>query len=42
LAALLKSLVSRQRTLLIATHDEEFAHSAATRVVHVAEGRVSA
>ena len=42
LTALLKSLVSRQRTLLIATHDEEFAHSAATRVVHVAEGRVSA
>ena len=42
LSALLKSLVSRQRTLLIATHDEEFAHSAATRVVHVAEGRVSA
>jgi ABC-type polar amino acid transport system ATPase subunit len=42
LSALLKSLVSRQRTLLIATHDEEFAHSAATRVVHVLEGRVSA
>jgi len=42
LSSLLKSLVSRQRTLLIATHDEEFAHSAATRVVHVADGRVSA
>jgi polar amino acid transport system ATP-binding protein len=42
LTALLKSLVSRQRTLLIATHDEEFAFSTATRVVHVAEGRVSA
>jgi ABC-type polar amino acid transport system ATPase subunit len=42
LTALLKSLVSRQRTLLIATHDEEFAHSTATRVVHVVEGRVSA
>ena len=42
LSTLLKSLVSRQRTLLIATHDEEFAHSAATRVVHVADGRVSA
>ena len=42
LSALLNSLVSRQRTLLIATHDEEFAHSAASRVVHVADGRVSA
>jgi ABC-type polar amino acid transport system ATPase subunit len=42
LSTLLKSLVSRQRTLLIATHDEEFAHSAATRVVHVTDGRVSA
>jgi ABC-type polar amino acid transport system ATPase subunit len=42
LSAMLKSLVSRQRTLLIATHDEEFAHSAATRVVHVTDGRVSA
>jgi polar amino acid transport system ATP-binding protein len=41
LSTLLKSLVSRQRTLLIATHDEDFAHSAATRVVHVIEGRVS-
>jgi polar amino acid transport system ATP-binding protein len=41
LSALLKSLVSRKRTLLIATHDEDFAHSAATRVVHVADGRVS-
>ena len=41
LSTLLKSLVSRQRTLLIATHDEDFAHSAATRVVHVADGRVS-
>lgn len=41
LSALLKSLVSRQRTLVIATHDEEFARSAATRVVYVTEGRVS-
>jgi ABC-type polar amino acid transport system ATPase subunit len=41
LSALLKSLVGRQRTLLIATHDEEFAHSAATRVLHVSEGRVT-
>jgi ABC-type polar amino acid transport system ATPase subunit len=41
LSMLLKSLVSRQRTLLIATHDEEFAHTAATRVVHVTDGRVT-
>jgi ABC-type polar amino acid transport system ATPase subunit len=41
LGTLLRSLVSRQRTLLIATHDEDFAHSAATRVLHVSEGRVS-
>ena len=41
LSALLKSLVSRQRTLLIATHDEDFAQTAATRVVYVSEGRVS-
>jgi ABC-type polar amino acid transport system ATPase subunit len=41
LSALLRTLVSRQRTLLIATHDEDFAHSAATRVLHVAGGRVS-
>jgi polar amino acid transport system ATP-binding protein len=42
LSALLRTLVSRQRTLLIATHDEEFAHTAATRVLHVSGGRVSA
>jgi ABC-type polar amino acid transport system ATPase subunit len=41
LGTLLRSLVSRQRTLLIATHDEEFAHTAATRVIHVKEGRVT-
>jgi polar amino acid transport system ATP-binding protein len=41
LSALLKTLVSRQRTLLIATHDEEFAQSAATRVVRVSDGRVT-
>jgi ABC-type polar amino acid transport system ATPase subunit len=40
LSALLKNLVSRQRTLLIATHDEEFAHTAATRVVRVSDGRI--
>jgi ABC-type polar amino acid transport system ATPase subunit len=40
LSALLKSLVSRQRTLLIATHDEDFAQTVATRVLNVSEGRV--
>jgi len=40
LGTLLKNLVSRQRTLLIATHDEEFAHTAATRVVRVSDGRI--
>jgi ABC-type polar amino acid transport system ATPase subunit len=41
LGTLLRSLVSRQRTLVIATHDEEFAQNAATRVLYVSEGRVS-
>jgi len=40
LGTLLTNLVSRQRTLLIATHDEEFAHTAATRVVRVSDGRI--
>jgi len=40
LVELLKSLVSRKRTLVIATHDEDFARAVATRVVHVREGRV--
>ena len=40
LAALLRSLVSHQRTLVIATHDEDFAQAAATRVLYVREGKV--
>jgi ABC-type polar amino acid transport system ATPase subunit len=40
LTSLLRSLVSRQRTLIIATHDEDFAQAVATRVLHVGEGRV--
>ena len=40
LVALLRSLVSRDRTLVIATHDEDFAQSAANRVLHVSDGRV--
>jgi polar amino acid transport system ATP-binding protein len=41
LGTLLRSLVSHQRTLLVATHDEEFAQVAATRVLHVSDGLVS-
>ena len=40
LSALLRSLVSRQRTLVIATHDEDFAHAVATSVMYVREGRI--
>jgi ABC-type polar amino acid transport system ATPase subunit len=40
LVALLRSLVSRDRTLVIATHDEDFAQSAAHRVLHVSNGQV--
>jgi ABC-2 type transport system ATP-binding protein len=38
---LLKSLGSK-RAILLMTHDEVFARSVATRVLHIAEGRVSA
>jgi ABC-type polar amino acid transport system ATPase subunit len=41
LTALLRSLVGRQRTLIVSTHDEEFAHAAATRVVSLRDGRVA-
>jgi polar amino acid transport system ATP-binding protein len=41
LAALLRSLAGRRRTLLIATHDEDFAAIAATRVLHVHDGRIA-
>jgi ABC-type polar amino acid transport system ATPase subunit len=40
LAALLRSLAGRRRTLLIATHDGDFAETAATRVLHVRDGRI--
>ena len=40
LADIVRSLAGRSRTLLIATHDEDFAQSAATRILHVREGRV--
>jgi ABC-type polar amino acid transport system ATPase subunit len=41
LAAVVKQLVGRNRTLIIATHDEDFARAAATRVVRVRDGRVT-
>ena len=42
LAALLRELVSRDRTLIVATHDEEFAGSLATRVLRLSDGVVRA
>lgn len=42
LAVLLRSLIERERlTIVVVTHDEEFAESAADRVVTMGEGRVS-
>jgi ABC-type polar amino acid transport system ATPase subunit len=40
LAALLRSLVTRDRALVIATHDEDFARESATRVLRVIDGCV--
>jgi len=42
LGELLKGLVRQGRTLVIATHDEEFARSCATRVLRVSDGAVFA
>ena len=42
LSALLRQLVSRDRTLLVATHDEDFARSIATRVLRISDGVVRA
>lgn len=41
LTAIVKGLVSRDRTIVISTHDEDFARETCTRVVRVAEGRVT-
>jgi len=41
LAALMRSLVRGRRTLVIATHDEEFARASATRVLRVCDGTVA-
>ena len=40
LGALLKGLLSQGRTLVVATHDEEFARQTATRVVRLEDGIV--
>jgi polar amino acid transport system ATP-binding protein len=42
LAGLLRSLVRQGRTLVVATHDEEFARGCATRILRVADGLVVA
>jgi ABC-type polar amino acid transport system ATPase subunit len=41
LAAILHALVERGRTLMVVTHDEDFAASAASRVVRVVGGRIT-
>jgi ABC-type polar amino acid transport system ATPase subunit len=41
LGALLRDLVGQGRTLLVVTHDEEFARTYATRVLRLSEGQVS-
>jgi len=42
LTAIVRGLVTRERTIVIATHDEEFARDTATRVIRLVEGRVEA
>ena len=40
LTTIVAGLVSRDRTIVIATHDEEFARATCTRVIRVSDGRV--
>lgn len=40
LADIVKGLVSRDRTIVISTHDEEFARGTCTRFVRIREGRI--
>ena len=40
LAGLLRGIVAEGRSILVSTHDEEFAREAATRVLRVADGRI--
>jgi len=41
LGALLQGLQRQQRTLIVSTHDEDFARDFATRIVRLRDGRVS-
>ena len=41
LATMLQSLVERGRTLVVVTHDEDFAARAATRILRVESGRIA-
>jgi len=41
LGALLRGLIAQGRTLVVATHDEEFARECATRIVRMADGVIS-
>jgi ABC-type polar amino acid transport system ATPase subunit len=41
LGALLQGLQRQQRTLIVSTHDEEFARDFATRILRLREGRVT-
>jgi ABC-type polar amino acid transport system ATPase subunit len=41
LGDLLRGLLAEGRTLVVATHDEDFARSWATRIVRIADGRLS-
>jgi ABC-type polar amino acid transport system ATPase subunit len=38
LTRLLRKLVGRNRTLIVATHDEDFARATGTRIVNVTDG----
>ena len=42
LATLVSSLASQNRTIILTTHDDQFAEAAATRVVRVSDGKVVA
>jgi len=41
LGALLQGLQRQQRTLIVSTHDEDFAHDFATRILRLRDGRVA-
>jgi ABC-type polar amino acid transport system ATPase subunit len=40
LGVLLQGLQRQQRTLVISTHDEDFAHDFATRILRLKDGRI--